>query len=385
MRYLILALSTVVLTGYQPVGSADVTAVQSAQSAPAPIPDMHGSRDSLDWAGHYEGLLACEDCAGIQTRLTLEPDGRFAIETRRLVRDAKPSSAQGRFAWEPNGNIIVLDPDGSRQRFAVGEGRLLPLETGQTQPAWDQADAGLARSSPAGHGAQLDLGDMLGDHRWILVDATDAANRRIDSLFPDDEHGFVLHFAESRLHAQGGCNGLRAGFGLDAQGMLELTGRMSTMMSCAAPLMEADEALARLMAEPLESVLVRGVQPTLVLLTTGGDALVFQGELTPEARLGAPTRVFLEVAADRVECDQSVLGDGQCLQVRELTFDEQGLRKDTASEWRVLTVPIEGYQHQPGIRNILRLKRFEPTAGSDQPTGAVYVLDLVVESEVMSR
>lgn len=385
MRYLMLALSAVVLTGYQPVASADVTAVQSAQQAPAPISDMHGSRDSLDWAGNYEGLLACEDCPGIQTRLTLEPDGRFAIETRRLVRDAEPSSAQGRLTWEPNGNIILLDPNGGGQRFAVGEGRLLPLETGQTQPAWDRADAVLARSSLAGHGAQLDLGDMLGDHRWILVDATDAANRRIDALFPDEKHGFVFHFAESRLHAQGGCNGLRAGFAIDARGMLEVTGGMSTMMSCPAPLMKADEALASLMAEPLETRLVRGVQPTLALLTTTGDALVFRGELTPEARFGAPTRVFLEVAAERVECAQSVLGDDRCLRVRELTFDEQGLRKDTASEWQVMTAPIEGYQHQPGIRNVLRVKRFAPAPGSDQPTGAIYVLDLVVESEVVSR
>ncbi|MFO7609864.1 MAG: copper resistance protein NlpE N-terminal domain-containing protein, partial [Candidatus Krumholzibacteriia bacterium] len=36
----------------------------------------------------YEGLLACTDCAGIHSQLTLEPDGRFEIVTRRLVRDA---------------------------------------------------------------------------------------------------------------------------------------------------------------------------------------------------------------------------------------------------------------------------------------------------------
>jgi heat shock protein HslJ len=345
---------------------------------------MHTSRTALDWAGIYEGLLVCADCAGIHTQLTLERDGRFEIVTRRLVPDAEPSSARGQFDWEAGGNIIGLDAEGDGQRFAVGEGRLLLLEAGQTQPAWDRADATLAQSSPAWRNTRQDLGDMLEDHRWLLVDGTDAGNRRIDALFPDAERSFAFHFAGSRLHVQGGCNGFRGAFAIDADGMLDVTGTISTMMACPAPLMEADATLAALMAGPLETVLVRGVEPTLVLLTKAGDALVLTGELTPEARFGAPTTVFLEVAAETVECEESVRGDGLCLQVRERTFDEQGLLVGTLSEWQAFTADIVGYQHQPGIRNVLRVKRFEPAAGPEMPQGPIYVLDLVVESEVVT-
>jgi heat shock protein HslJ len=345
---------------------------------------MHTSRTALDWAGVYEGLLACADCPGIHTRLTLEPDGGFEIVTRRLVRDAEPSSARGQFEWEAGDNTIALDAAGGGQRVAVGEGRLLLLETGQTQPAWDRADATLAHSSPAWRNTRQDLGDMLEDHRWVLVDGTDPANRRIDALFPDAERSFAFHFAGSRLHVQGGCNGFRGAFAIDADGMLDVTGTISTMMACPAPLMEADATLAALMAGPLETVLVRGVEPTLVLLTKAGDALVLTGELTPEARFGAPTTVFLEVAAETVECEESVRGDGLCLQVRERTFDEQGLLVGTLSEWQAFTADIVGYQHQPGIRNVLRVKRFEPAAGPEMPQGPIYVLDLVVESEVVT-
>jgi len=385
MRYLLLALFAVALAGCQPEKTTDLPAAPASEGEPAPVIDMHTSRIALDWAGVYEGLLACADCPGIHTQLSLEPDGGFEIETRRLVRDAEPSSARGQFEWEAGGNTIVLDASGAGQRFAVGEGRLLLLETGQTQPAWDRADATLPQSSPTWRDTRLKLADMLDDHRWMLVDATDSADQPIKALFPDAERSFAFNFAGSRLHVQGGCNGLRGSFQIGADELLEVTGAMSTLMACPAPLMEADAALSALLAEPLETVLVRGVQPTLVLLTKAGDALVLTGELTPEARFGAPATVFLEVAAETVECEASVRGDGRCLQVREISFDEQGLRVDTPSEWQAFAADIVGYQHQPGIRNVLRVKRFEPAAGPGLPLGPIHVLDLVVESEVVTN
>jgi heat shock protein HslJ len=383
MRYLILVLSAVALAGCQPEKPTDPAVAPSSEPTPAPVVDMHTSRNSLDWAGTYEGLLACADCAGIHTQLTLAQDGGFEIVARRLVRDAAPTSERGQFTWEPAGNVIVLGTAGAEQRFAVGEGRLLRLEAGQTQPAWQRAEAVLLQSPAAGHGTRQGLGETLEDHRWLLVNATDATNQRLDALFPDPERSFEFEFAESRLHVHGGCNGLRGAFLIDADELLEVTGGMSTMMACEAPLMAADAALAALMAEPLETVLVRGAQPTLVLLTKAGDALVLTGELTPEARFGAPTRVFLEVAAQTVNCEGSPRGDGQCLQVRELTFDEQGLRVGEPSEWRTFTADIAGYQHAPGIRNVLRLKRFQPPVEAHVADGPIYVLDMVIQSEVM--
>lgn len=385
MRYLLLALLAVAVAGCEPEKTADAPESPSAEPVPAPVVDMHTSRNSLDWAGTYEGILACADCAGIHTQLTLERDGSFEMVTRRLVRDAAPSSSSGRFDWAPDGNTVVLATEEAPRRFAVGEGRLLMLETGQTRPAWGRADATLPLSSPAWRGTQQDPGDVLEDHRWKLVEAIDAANRRIGALFPDAEHSFVFRFAESRLHAQGGCNGFRGVVSIDPEGMLDVTGRMSTLMACPAPLMEADATLSALMAEPLETVLVPGVQPTLVLLTEANDALILTGELTPEARFGAPATVFLEVAPQMVACEGSVRDDGLCLQVRERVFDEQGLTVGTPSEWQTFTATIEGYQHQPGIRTVLRVKRFDPAAGPDMPHGPIHVLDLVVESEVVPQ
>lgn len=382
MRHALAALTAGLIAGCQPQQATNAPGAPAA-SGEAQVVDMHTSRNALDWSGTYEGLLACADCAGTRMRLTLDADGGFEITTRRLVRDAADASAQGRFSWEPDGNTIALDAAGDGQRFAVGEGRIARLEPGQARAVWDRPDTVLAKSSPDAAETGTALADLLEDHRWKLAGASDAANRRIEALFPDPQHGYVFGFAGSRLHVQGGCNGLRGGFVIDADGRLTVTGAMSTMMACAAPLMAADTALAALLAGPMEPVVVRGAQPALALLTKGGDALVLTGELTPEARFGAPTLVFLEIAPRTVPCAGSARGDGQCLEVRERAFDEKGLPVETPVQWQVFEADIEGYEHQPGVRNVLRVKRFQPgAAGTAAP---IYVLDLVVESEIVPK
>jgi hypothetical protein len=122
----------------------------------------------------------------------------------------------------------------------------------------------------------------------------------------------------------------------------------------------------------------------LRLVTPANATLTFLGQMTPEARYGPPTRIFLEVAAMTVACTHPTRGASTCLQVRERRFDAQGLVVGTPGEWQPFHDVIEGYTHQPGVRNVLRLKRFErgPSAGGSP---FVWVLDLVVESEVVAR
>lgn len=345
--------------------------------------DSHSSRHALDWAGAYEGVVACSDCAGIHARLALGEDGRFELAERRLVRGAAPSATRGAFEWEADGNTIALQADGALRRAVIGEGRVQLLEAGQSRPSWDDDAASLAQLPSAWRDGREGLAAVLEDHRWTLVDARNQGNQRIDALFPDGAPPFAFSFEGSRLHARGGCNGLRGSFRIDSGGMLAVTGGMSTMMACDAPLMEADAALAALLAAPLETVLARGAEPTLVLLTEAGDALVLAGELTPEARFGPPATIFLEVAAQAVPCEGSTRADGRCLRVRERVFDEQGLLVEAAADWRTFDAEIEGYRHEPGIRNILRVKVFQPPAGSADAGQPVYVLDLVVQSEVV--
>jgi uncharacterized lipoprotein NlpE involved in copper resistance len=114
-----------------------VIALGGCMPRSAEPPDMHTSRNALDWAGSYEGVLPCADCPGIKTRLVLHADGRFSLERQYLERQVAAQMANGRFLWNTAGDTIVLDAAGSGQQFRVGEGRLLQLDRDGTAPPWN--------------------------------------------------------------------------------------------------------------------------------------------------------------------------------------------------------------------------------------------------------
>ena len=77
------------------------------QGATPRSPDpAHDSRNALDWAGVYEGVLPCADCPGIETRLTLQRDGRYELSTRYIDRPPAPQTVRGQFQWNAAGNTI---------------------------------------------------------------------------------------------------------------------------------------------------------------------------------------------------------------------------------------------------------------------------------------
>jgi hypothetical protein len=90
--------------------------------------------------------------------------------------------------------------------------------------------------------------------------------------------------------------------------------------------------------------------------------------------------LFLEVAAQTVPCQPGAGAPAQCLQVRERRFDDKGLRIDPPGEWRAFYGSIDGYTHTPGVRNVLRLKRYQRGTVPADASAYIYVLDLVVES-----
>ena len=380
--YLVLALLIGAVTACSTDKPIERTAAPATQRAP--VVDIHTSRTSLDWAGSYEGMLGCADCAGVHALLTLDKDASFELVTWRLERGATPTTDRGQFSWQPDGNSIALDTAAGQMLIAVGEGRLILRSIAGVRQTAGAPNTVLTQMLDQ-RGERPALSDVLEDHRWELTDAMDGSNRRIDALFPDAERSFSFGFAGSRLHVRGGCNGFRGGFLVGDDDMLSVTGTMSTLMACDAPLMEADAALSTLMAAPLEVALIRGAQPTLALLATTGDVLLLSGELTPEARYGASTTVFLEVAAQPVPCDRAMRADGMCLQVRDRRFDERGLMVGEPADWQVFAADIDGYRHEPGIRNVLRVKRFQPAAEAGIVPAAIYVLDLVVESELVTQ
>ncbi|HJR12125.1 MAG TPA: DUF4377 domain-containing protein [Rhodanobacteraceae bacterium] len=77
--------------------------------------------------------------------------------------------------------------------------------------------------------------------------------------------------------------------------------------------------------------------------------------------------------------------DSQCLYVRELRYGVDGVRTGQPGDWHVLAQNVEGYTHERGVRNVLRVKRYKiANPPADAPSTA-YVLDMVVETALPPR
>jgi heat shock protein HslJ len=249
----------------------------------------------------------------------------------------------------------------------------------------EQSDTPTTDSPAAIANADGGLLQILQDHQWSLKSATDGQSQAIATLLPADAPPYVFTFSAANLNFQGGCNTFGGAYQINAQGQLQAGQIQSTMMACEPALMQADAALAALLAQPLQITIMWAAPPQLQLRTAAAETLVLEGRVTPEAVYGPSTLIFLEVDARQLPCRNPRNTQTTCLQVREISFDEQGLRSAISGPWQPFYDEIEGYTHIPGQRNVLRVKRFDRDAASGNAAPAVFVLDLIVETEIVPQ
>lgn len=235
-------------------------------------------------------------------------------------------------------------------------------------------------ASPPPTAAAIDA-QTLAAYRWQLSEARDAQGKRIDALFARADQPLTLEFQPGRIGVGNSCNRIGGAYRIEGD-KLAIDRLASTMMACADPALAAlDQAIGQRLEGQLPASVQRAPEK-LTLTTTGGDTLVFDGVPTPETRYGGPgERAFLEVAARTKPCSHPLIPDKQCLQVREVFYDDKGLKAGTPGEFRNFYDGIEGYAHEPGVRNVLRVKRFKRDPAPADASSVVYVLDMVVESE----
>lgn len=114
--------------------TADSVVQSSSASGPDSIismPQGHNSRNSLAWAGTYEGTLPCADCEGIRTIISLNNDQTYHMEEEYLGKN-RLFKTDGKFEWNEEGSIITLkdaeDDPGNFRKLQVREGSLLHLD-----------------------------------------------------------------------------------------------------------------------------------------------------------------------------------------------------------------------------------------------------------------
>jgi heat shock protein HslJ len=220
----------------------------------------------------------------------------------------------------------------------------------------------------------------------FTASATDAGGKRIDALFVRDDAPVQLDFKDGRVGVSNTCNRMGGTYAVSGDGIT--FGQMhSTLMACAdARLMALDGELSRRLEGPLSYTLAESEPPQLRLRNAAGDTLFFGAEPTAQTRYGGPgERMFLDVAAQTRPCPHPLIPNKQCLQVRELQYDAQGRKRGDDAAFENFYDAIQGYTHEAGIRNVLRVHRYTLQNPPADASRYAYVLDMVVESEAVDR
>ena len=240
-----------------------------------------------------------------------------------------------------------------------------------------------AAAAADNHDASASDSSQLPRYHWSLQQAQDKSGTRIAPLFARADAPLQLDFSAGRLSVTNSCNRIGSAYSVKND-RLSLGLPMQTLMACPDPKLAAlDDAInSRLRDELRFSIADTGATPRLQLTTASGDTLVFEGHPTAQTRYGGEGEtVFLEVAADTAPCAHPLIPNMRCLQVRERRYNADGTVNGPPGPWQPLYQDIEGYTHEAGIRNVLRVKRYHlHNVPADAPSTA-YVLDMVVESE----
>ncbi|UXA51459.1 META and DUF4377 domain-containing protein [Xanthomonas prunicola] len=220
----------------------------------------------------------------------------------------------------------------------------------------------------------LPLHTALRAQHWHLQQASDAHGTALRSLFVDGLPPVQLDFNAQRIQVSQTCNALGANYSV-AQAHVQIGRVVSSRRMCAdARRMAQERAASDLLSGRFAVVMDNAAAaPRLTLTRSDGTRLIFGGTPTADTRYGGPGQtLLLDVAADTVPCVSDPTR--RCLQVREQTQAGQPATQD----WQPFEGTIEGFEHEDGIRTLLRVTRYP--AGTDPDARQVYVLDQMIEA-----
>ncbi|MFN3579943.1 MAG: DUF4377 domain-containing protein [Pseudomonas sp.] len=227
--------------------------------------------------------------------------------------------------------------------------------------------------------ASKSLEAELPAYHWVLEEASDRYGYYNPELFAGDTDNIQLNFRDGRISVSGSCNQMGASYSIRGE-TLSVGDLMQTMMACERPLMVREAAIRNFLRLPLKAKLGGDEALALTLSSGDGSNLVFKGVPTAQTRFGSTgEQIFLEVQPHKAACHHAMIPDYQCLQVREVRYDSNGVQS-SAGDWTYLYQEIEGFEHQAGTRYVLRVQRYMVANPRADETSIAYVLDMVVET-----
>lgn len=177
----------------------------------------HNTRNALDWAGAYRGVLPCADCPGIETVVILANDGTYRTRLKYLSKNDQVFSDQGRFTWNEAGNTVMF-AGREPARYFVGENRLTRLAL----------DGSRITGTLAEHYVLTKISEGVTEKYWKLVELRGQPVPKLER-----EPHLILKAEGGRVNGFGGCNRFTGSYNLDEAASRIGFGQIaSTMMAC---------------------------------------------------------------------------------------------------------------------------------------------------------
>lgn len=225
---------------------------------------------------------------------------------------------------------------------------------------------------------------VLSQYHWQLQSANHQNKQVIADFYAGKQQPQLqVNFDSGRLGIYGGCN--RTGGAYQITGDTIKSGVLvSTQMACPAPLMKQDSAAAAFFSnQAIRYDISQQATPVLTLTASNGDRLQFVGSQTADSKYGnRPETIFLAVSHKTQACVSGVQKHN-CLLVKEIRYNEQGLKTYEDKQWSVFHSSIEGFKHRADSDTVLRVKRYTVANPPADAGKYAYVLDMVVEQALV--
>lgn len=195
----------------------------------------------------------------------------------------------------------------------------------------------------------------------------------------------VLSFNhDGYLHISTSCNDLSGSWKLQ-NNTLVIGSLASTRMGCEPKAANQERFATQLFNQaqlPFILNLNNSEMPTLTLTSTTGEKIIFTGKMTPESKYQAQGEIiFLEVSPETKSC--TGIAPQTCLQVREVKYNNKGIKTQVDKDWTLFYSPIEGFQPTANQRQIIRVKRYELKNPAADQSKYAYIYDITIESETV--
>ncbi len=191
----------------------------------------------------------------------------------------------------------------------------------------------------------------------------------------------ILNFAQDgRLAISTSCNSITTSWQVDGQDLV--TGNsMMTQMACPTAAMRQEAFAAQLFDQakiPFVIDASDSQKPTLTLMDNTGKRYVFTGSMTAETQYQGEGQVmFYEIHPQTKTCTGMMRQ--QCLQVKEIRYNQQGLKIHQDANWSLFYGQIQGFEHNPKERQVIRVKRYDIKNPAADQSKYAYVYDMTIE------